>query len=872
MLLLVIAIAMSCSTKKNTFTRRAYHNVTSHYNVFWNGRESLREAELDLQAKLKDNFSQIIPVFNYGTKLEAQSGNQKYDRAIQKASIAIQKHSMVFNGREYVKWIDDSYLMIGMAYFYKQEYLSARRTFNFVMREYGDNDIKYDAMLWLARTYIETEEYEKAEPLLNLVDNDISNQNVPYRILQELPQVYSHLYVKQEKYDEAVEYLYEAIAYNPERQLKTRMMFILAQIFELRNDLYRASELYSDVVKRNPPYEMAFQAKLNMARSYDASTGGSEKIVKILTRMLKDDKNKDYKDQIYYALSEVAIKDNDIPLAIDYLKQSVSSSTNNNYQKSKSSLTLADLYFAIPRYREAQAYYDTAMMFIPKDYPDYETISSKTLVLSDLVVNLITIQRQDSLQHLVNMPEAERNAVIDRIIEAYAEEQARLEEEKKLLEAINAQENVAMYTGPGGPGMPIGGGDWYFYNSGTRDYGYNEFMKKWGKRKYEDLWRLSNKTIVAYVAASPEEQLTDTTATETLVAATNDPLAREYYLKDLPFTEEDLKISNDSILEAFYNLGKIYHEGLKDYGESNQALITLNDRFPKNQHELQSFYYMYKNYLNLGDAAQADYYKDLIITGYPDSDYAKVLADPEYYKKLAEEKGKVEELYEQTWQAYKNEQYFLAIARAEMALATYGDSIPLAPKFAYVMAISRAKFETVDTLASDLKKIINKYPNSEIKPLSQSLLASLAQSNPQLNDGSLGIALGNEPEEKPSPYEYKSSGQHMFMIVMDSKQVRLNPLKVKISDFNQKYYSIERLTVNSMVLDNQHYIITVGNFTNSFKALDYFNLISIDEYVYSDLNSGTYDNFVISTENYGTFFKEKDIEDYRKFFAKNYQQ
>jgi tetratricopeptide (TPR) repeat protein len=862
-------ILIACSTKKNTFTRRAYHNLTSHYNVYWNGKESLREAELEMRDRIKDNFTEVIPVYNYGTKQEAQSNNQKYDRAIQKASIAIQKHSMVFNGKEHVKWIDDCYMMIGQAYFYKQEYLSARRTFNFIIREYEENDIKYDASLWLARTYIETEEFEKSLPLLNLVDNEINEEDVPYRILKELPQVYAHHHIKQKNYDEAVAYLYDAIAYRPGRWLKTRMMFILAQIFELNGDLNRASGLYKDVVKRNPIYDMAFQAKLNMARSFDASSGDSRDIIKILNKMLKDEKNKDYKDQIYYALAEVSLKENDTPLAIDYLRQSVSTSTNNNYQKAKSALKIADIYFAMPKYEEAQAYYDTAMMFIPKDYPDYTTISSKTNVLNELASNLLTIQREDSLQRLVNMPEADRNAVIDRIIQDYIAEQQRLAELEAIQREINQQQNVSAFNAPAS-GMPIGSGDWYFYNTATKDYGYNEFVKNWGKREYEELWRLSNKTLVAYVSSDPADYGSDTLAADTLPIGADDPLNRAYYLKDLPFSDQAIEKSNISIRDAYFNLGKIYHEGLDEFEESNVSLLALNDRFPDNIHELQAFYYLYKNYLALQDPSEAEFYKNLIIDQYPESDYAKVLSDPDYYAKIEAEKDKAAELYEQTWQAYKDEQYFMAIARADMAIATYGDSIPLAPKFAYVKAISRGKIEVIDTLISDLKKIIKEYPNSEIKTLSQSMLATIAKANPELDP--VDLLLEEEiVEEIPSPYNYREGGQHMFMIVVDSRQVRINPLKVKISDFNQKYFSIENLTVNSMVLNNQYYLVTVGNFNNSTKAQDYFNFIIPDEYVYSDLVPGTYDNFVISTENYGTFFKEKDLEGYQKFYSENYQ-
>ena len=866
-LLFILAATVSCSTKKNTFGRRFYHNLTSRYNVYFNGKESLNEGTVELIKGVKDNFNQVIPVFNFGTKQEAQQLNPKMDRAIQKASIAIQKHSMQFDGVEKVRWIDDSFLMIGKAYFYKQEYLSARRTFNFIIQEYGYNDIKYEAMIWLALTYNQTKEYEKSEPLLNLITNDVSKGMVPEPVIKMLPQIYADLYIRQGYYDNAVEYLFEAIAYGPKRDLKTRMMFILAQIFQQNKDLYRATEWYSKVIKRNPPYDMSFQAKINLARSYDASSGDRKQITKILERMLRDDKNKDYKDQIYFALADVALRDHDTITCIDYLRKSVSNSVNNDYQRATSSLTLADLYFEIPSYKDAQAYYDTAMMFIPKDYPNYSQIEQKTRVLTTLVENLITIQVQDSLQRVANMSEADRDAVINNIIKLYQEEQERLALQAELEKAIAEQQQATSFTGAGTSGIPTSG-KWYFYNPQTKEIGYSEFIKKWGKRKLEDLWRISDKQVIEF-GTGETDLAADTTLSDSLVAAANDPLKKEYYLKNLPVTEEDFKASDKKIMDAYFNMGRVYRDGLRDYPESVDALETLNMRFPANEHELQSFYYLYRDYTDLRDAAQAQNYKSLIIARYPESDYAKVMSDPEYFNKLASEKSKVETLYEDTYKAYEAGQFYQVIAKSDLALSLYGDTIELAPRFEYLRAVAIGKTDVLDSLVSNLKRIILKYPNSEIKTLSQSVLAHIIEENPELKDENF-ILPGEVPAEKPSPYKANATMQHMFMIVANSKEIRLNPFKVKLSDYNLKYYSLDNLNINSLVLDNQHYLITVGNFNNMQKAKDYMEAISISEYVFADLKQGSYDIFVISTENYPVFFKEKDIEEYRKFYQKNY--
>jgi len=870
-LILIIAGTLSCSTKKNTFSRRAYHNITSRYNVYFNGRESLNEGRIELIKGVKDNYQQILPVFNFGTKQEAQQRNPQMDRAIQKASMTIQKHSMPFGGVERVRWIDDAYLLIGKAYFYKQEYFSARRTFNFIIQEYGYNDIKYDAMIWLALTYNQTKEYEKSEPLLNLITSDASRDLVPQKVIIILPQVYADLYIRQERYDQAVEYLFEAIAYNPKRDLKTRMMFILAQVYQENGDLYRASEWYTKVIKRNPVYDMAFQSRINLARSYDAQSGDRKMVTKLLSKMLRDDKNKDYKDQIYFALAEVALRDRDTVTGIDYLRLSVASSVNNNYQKATSSLTLADLYFNMPSYENAQAYYDTAMMFIPKDYPDYNQIEKKTRMLNELVKNLIVINHEDSLLRVANMSDSDRNKVIDNLIAEYREEQKRLAEQKQLDIILAQQRQATSATSTGSTGVPIGG-KWYFYNVQTREYGLSEFIKKWGQRNLEDLWRISDKQVMAFMEDQSRMDDSDTIQSDTLIAGANDPTNREYYLKNLPFTEEAQLASNKRILDAYFGAGRIYKEGLKDNPKAGETLLTMNNRYPENDHALQSYYYLHKIYDEEGQPLQAEYYKNLIINNYPESDYAKLLTDPEYFSKLIAEKNKAAVLYEDTYLSYKAGQYFQVITKSDLALATYGDSIDLAPRFEYLRAVSIGRVDVIDSLVANLQRIILKYPNSEIKTLSQGLLARIVTDHPELADENF-VLPGEEPIEvgKPSPYSFNGSGQHMFMMVVDSREIRLNPFKVKVSDHNQKYHRLENLTVNSLVLDKQNYIVTVGNFNNASKALDYLNGIMLSDYVYADVKLGTYHIFVISTENYPIFFKEKDIEEYRKFYDKNYK-
>jgi tetratricopeptide (TPR) repeat protein len=867
LVLVLVFVMISCSTKKNSFTRRMYHNLTSHYNVYWNGKQAMIQAEADLELAVKDNYNVILPVFNYGTDADAKAITPMLDRAIEKGSKTILKHSMRFGGKEYVKWIDDAYMLIGKAYFYKQDYFSARRSFSFVMREYEDKPIKYNAMLWLAKTYIALEQFEKSEPLLNLIQSDMNEEkDIPMTVRREFALVNADQFIKQERYELAVDYLYDGMVIAGKKDLKTRARFILAQILQMEGDLDQASELYAEVIRRNPVYEMAFQSKINMARAYEADNGDRKTIIKYLTRMLRDDKNKDFQDQIYFALAEVAFKDHDDTLGVHYLRLSVARSVSNNHQKSTSALMLADIYFQIPEYELSQAYYDTAVSYLPEDYPNYAEIKNKADKLSDLVANLQVIQFEDSLQRLAFMSEGERYAIIDAIIQDLIDEEQRILEEEEL-----AQNMAAFSQGQSGfnTGTPIGGAKWYFYNTNTLSNGYTEFIRKWGSRKLEDLWFLKDKKPVAF---EPDEFMDGTLdslamAGDTFGVRAMDAHNREYYLKDIPFSEEALEKSNAAIAEAFYNLGLIYAEGLDNYVKAIEAYETLLERYPNDENKLKVYYQLYRLYLDVENLERSEYYLNLIVTDFPDSDYAKIILDPDYYLSMALADEELTKLYSKTYEAYERGQYFTVISNSDQAIRLYGDTAELIPKFLYLKAISIGKVDIVDSLAVALKYIITHYPDSDIKPRAQDVLNYISKDRPDLGGASASKA---ESDSLKSPYTFNPKSIHLYMLVVKRQAVKLNPMKVKISDHNKKYYGTVQLTINSVLLDDNRYLITVGNFDDADAALDYLDNITADEYVFSDLGSGNFSEAVISMQNYPIFYRDKDVNLYKRFFNKEY--
>ncbi len=867
---------MSCSTKKNSFSRRAYHNLTAHYNAYWNGNESFKEGLRTIDKNVQDNYTMVLPVYKYGTKQDAQAIVPNMDRAIEKASKVIQRHSMYFNRKEYVKWIDDSYMLIGKSYLYKHDFSSARRTFEFITNRFSKEDSRFEAELWQARTYNQNEEFEKAESILDNLNSSIKKGVAPAKLENELVKVYANFYILQQKYGEAIQYLERSIEMKNRKSVKNRLRFILAQVYQELGELEEAAKLYQLVIRKNPTYEMSFNSKINLAKTYDAKSSNRSMIVKKLNKMLKDKKNEDYRDQIYFALAEIYLKDNNLEKGIEFLTLSVALSVSNDYQKSISSLKLAEIHFTQPDYNLAQAYYDTAMQFLPQDYPNYEELKEKTEILTELIVNLQNIQFQDSLQKMAAMPEDERNVILDKIIKQIAEEEARqrLEEQERrqslsMLEQENRQQNRNMQQS----------GGWYFSNLQAISFGFSEFTKKWGRRKLEDLWRISNKQMIDFGEEDDEFAENDSIASDsTAVALETDPKKREFYLQDLPLTEESLAESNVIIEDAFYNIGYIYKDGLKNNQKSIESFETLIEKFPLHENRLMVYYQLYKNWEEVPDIVKSDFYKNMIVKDFPESDYAKIIVDPNYNLVLEAQRNAAANLYEDTYSAYMNNQFYLVINNYNVATEKYQDS-DLLSKFEFLKAMSLGKVQDLDTLAVSLEYLVANYPDSEVKPMAEDILSRLRpdeegnivlEEQPIALQGEQSGVNVEEEQEFTTVFNTDLQAVHFFMMLVDASKTNINALKIRLSDFNSKYYKTDQLKINSIVFMSDIQMISVGNFNNAEKALAYYETVLLNNYITSQIQNPEESTFAISVDNYPIFYREKDIESYLKYFNKVY--
>ena len=860
-----------CSTKRNTFTRRAYHNLTSHYNVYWNGEYSLLEGEKQLKQNVKDDYSKVLRVYNYGTKTDAMALNSQMDRALQKTSVCVQKHSMKFNGKERVRWIDDAYLVMAKAHFFKQDFIPAKRTFEFVSTEFYYNDIALVANMWLIKTYIETKQYSRAIAMIEQLQAKISGMSkLPKELYRNFDLTVADYYIATKDYRKAIDYLKSGMNVINDSDMRIRCMFILGQIYMELNDSKRATEWFKKVTKRNPPYEMLFEAKMNMAKM--GSSGNAKELYKMLNRMLNETKNEEYIDRIYYAMAELAMREGDMEKAIGYYGKSVSAATRNNNQRAASALRAATILFEHNEYEQSQAYFDPAVMSMNKDtYEGYDSILRISQTLNDLVLNLAVIRDQDSLLRVADMDSVSRIALIDKII-ADVIEQEKLEKEQQEYE-----EQMAMMGGAIGKTNVQDdgnkGGGWYFYNPTTLRSGFSDFSKKWGMRKLEDNWRISDKRNINNGGLSD-----DFGGGEEAEGAEEDTLSgnvtnhdRAFYLKDLPFTEEQKQEANRQIAEALYNVGFIYFNRLSDYPRSIETYEKLDTRYPGNENELPAWYALYKMYKDERNMEKSDDYKNRILSKYPESSYANFILDPDYYKKLSDDSQQASALYNKTYEAYQQGQYYRVRMNVERGLELYPNDTAFAPRFALLDAIARGRLETVDTMAYALLGVVRKYPTSSVRNYTMTLLQHINE------EYQLGIDLtgmidnkGDVIEEKPkSPYVHSPLSKHVVVIVFNAKKIRTEPLKVRLSDFNKKEYRFKNFDVQTLLFNDELTLISLNEFENEQEAKDYITSMFLTDYLFGGMDKNNYWVFPVSLDNYPAFYREKDLEAYKAFLDEN---
>ena len=843
-LALILLISPSCSTKKKSWVNRQYHNTTAKYNGYFNGNESIKDGLKKLHANHIDDYTTTISVFPTGDLKTAQKTNSYMDKAIQKGSIVIQRHSMKIKGTEYCKWIDDNYLMVGKAYFYKGDFEEAIKTFSFIINEYSKNEIRFEAALWLVRGYVEKGDFTSAESvLLDL----LKDKKFPNKLDKELAVVAADFYVQKKDFTTATTELLNATELIKRKRKKVRLNYILAQIYQYSNNYSLAQKHYELVLKSNPEYEMAFNAKMSLARSLESGNPDTKKMKEKLFKMTKDDKNKEYLDQIYYTIAEMEINNGDTLSAIENYTLSAVNSVENNSQKALSFLALGKIYFEKGAYKLASANYDSTIFYMDNDFRLYEEASARHLILTDLVSNINIVEMQDSLQMLAKLPKSEQSAVIGTII------QAEFEKERRAAEDQSLKQQMMYESGRNGGreeqfGSNTSGGQWYFYNPATLSFGMSEFRKKWGTRKLEDDWRRKDKKI------STNFEI-DSTATDSISVEAQNTKDPNYYLNQLPKTKEDFENSDSQIKEALYQLGVIYKEALNKIDLSTDNFGAIFTRFPTDeQYAALALYNVYINYLETNNP-KATNSKETLLSKYPNSIYAKMIVDPNYTSEILSKKDLAELNYQEIFLLYKENVFDQVLVKTEnISDEKYKNKLLL------LRALSFIQKEEMDRATTILNNI-----SEEDEKVSQEAKYILDA----INDPAK-MKKANELALAGSPYLYRSNNQHMIILVLPKEGVDVTYLKTLISDFHTNSLGNEVFEISALLLGLDQHLLMIKSFENIKKSMSYYELFIQEGSVMEVLNKSEYKIMSISFENFQEFYKNKDTQGYYNFFTKNY--
>ncbi|MFT4601754.1 MAG: tetratricopeptide (TPR) repeat protein [Arenicella sp.] len=881
----------SCSTEKDAALNVGYHNMTARYNGYFNARVIIEESLEGYRESTTEDFTKLLPLDLYPSKEDIPGIQEKYEDAFERCEKVIFRHSMpnanVTKNKniEHCRWIDDNWFVIAKIHYTRREYFKAEEIFKFIQESplYVDQERVHEARIWLAKTYIAKEDFVEAKRYLSMIEIDMQEAEsksgngkekeskrdkerrkkqekkdkkngvkkpgpFPKQLKDEYELTMAEFHIAKEEYKKAIEHLEKGIELTKKRKVKARYQFVLAQLYEQEGNGDMAAVNFQKVVKSPAPYEMRFQAQIHKALS--ATTGG-DALKKELAKMLRDNKNIEYKDQIYFALAEIAMKEGDIDEAKLNYTRSAFSSVKNDRQKGVSYLALGDLHFEEKDYLSAQKYYDSCVQVLPEEYETYEKIAAKAEGLSGLVENYETFMHEDSVQQIAQLPESDLEEFLEQTLKQIkADEKLKKEQDQARL---LAQQNRVKNAG----GNAGSGSKWYFYNQKVSSSGFNDYRSNWGQRLLEDDWRRANKT--SYTSEDGEEDEDN----DSLVVEV-DSLTVDVLRAGLPLTKALMDSSQNSAMNSLYMLGIIYKESLKEEAEAILYFKKIIDRNIKHKKVLPALYQLYLIYKKKG-SIEAGRYEDAIMNDYGESEIAKILSDPDYLEKKRAKDEEDLNAYSETLEHYRYQRYNNVLARCNTIIATdstneYINKYYLLKAF----AIGKSSPGNKTAISGPLQKLYDLSPTSEEGIQAKIYLDKLAEG--------LSIVKPDTTSTAPqSPFTYDIALQHYFILVFPNDAGNINSTKFKLGNFNKEFYKSQRLKTDNALLGSDNSVLIVRKFTNQEVASGY--LLAFDsKQAKTSLGamSADYEHFIINSDNFKVLFDTQDLKGYQDFYREKY--
>jgi tetratricopeptide (TPR) repeat protein len=846
-LLLLSAGMVSCSSERNTWTSKAYHNTTAHFNGYYYANEEIRKIENTILEAQVDDYNRILRLFPTFDTAMAKGYDKEIQEAIKMASLAIQRHPNS-------KWVDDAYILVGKARHYSLDWGNAVQTFKHVNSKSKNKDARHLAIINLVRTYVEHKEYNNAQAAIDYLGKAKLNKSNQKKYLLEKAYYYQEL----KDYDNMVRNLSAADPFLKKKDHRGRIYFILGQVYQELGFEAEAYNYYKKCISTNPEYEVDFYARLYMAQVTEISRSRDiNSARKSFRKLLKDSKNKEFHDKIYYEMGIFELKQKNLNEAITNFNESVRRG-NNQKIDGESYLRLGEIYYdTLKDYRMSQAYYDSAITSLPQDYENYAAIKTRQEILNEFVTHLNTIEWQDSLLRLSSMDTALIRAGVESVVAAKKkEDEARAKRKKRSNRVeISAQDNSIFDSGSGVSEAV----DWYFGNPSAMAIGQNEFVRVWGNIRLEDNWRRSSRESTPSLAqVSATEDSVSTQATSGAQAESEDPVAAEYarLVQQIPKTDADKKAAYDKIEEAYAKLGDIYYFKLQENNNATETYKKLLSRFPETKYEPEVLYTLYLIHKDSAQA-EADRYADLLKSKYPQSNFAKILINPDYLHEsgLAVEKQKV--FYKNAYEDFQSKNYIGAVNAIEDGLALGETSF--SPNLKLLRVLIVGETEDISKYQFELDQFIKSNEGNSLTAYAKRLLETSRQFQ--------------QAEEKRKGIRYIPSFEepHYFVIVHKRKDRIEGLITSSLESFNSKNFQNSALKTSNLILNDEYGITFVADLSGKSAAVEYFKTFIEKRPSITTLGNYNFHNFVITKDNFDIFYRTKGLDEYLQFFEKNYQ-
>ena len=877
-LALISLLVIQCSTEKNSIIHRGFHNLHAKYNGFFNANELIKSTYNDFLKSRKEDYNTVIPIYPFTTKEESKNWYAPMDTAYRKCELVVFKHRMPhkkkgkYRNTEWGKYVDDNWLTLGKTRYYKHDFANALKIFQHIENKFPLEDNYFLSIFWQAKVLLEMQAYDESEEiLLNLLvkyDDQEKNlkkpkkitfkekinllvdyddrmeylssvdKKIPEKIIDEIYPTLGDLYVRSKNFNKAIEYLEIALDRKYKRSFKTRLTFILAQLYHIKGN-NKASYYYQKVVESNPEYEMAFQAKINRALSF--SEGDSKAIRMQLMKMLKDDKNIEYFDQIYFALAEISFKENERDLAIEQLQKSINLSFNDPQQKIKSMKRMGDLFYADADYINSFFYYDSIQKINLNKYPNKKDILKKYVLLNNIFLNTSTVENNDSLFSICKLSEDEKTEKLYEIADQLIAQKSK-EDNSQLIASTSKRLSIPNSNS-------VLNSTFFIWDQSLLERGKNEFEKKWGKLPFGDNWRRSSR---ASLFVENEE--------ETAAFSSNNVVFDEL-LKGLPCDNKSLMSSmKDSILLSLYNLGLIHHYETEDFLAAEKNFRRIVTNFQPSKESIASIYELYNIYKILNNKEQSSAMKKLLLEKYPQSQYTKLIFGEQGVSNFKNTINIEKKFYAGLYKEYQSGNFNFVLNNCNEKIKDSSNLLFCQYGILKAYTLKKLKDSSLNDneLIKTLKLVVNKCMGTDYGEQALSVLNSL-----KINSASKLMTKENWK------FKYSPDTIHYFIMIAPKGGFKLNKAKNNIADFNMSNFSNLKLKVSNTFLNTSDQMILVKSFENSQSAMDYYLGFKVNKGNVKNYKNEIF--FVLSPENLKELYRERNSVKYLKFFNEFYK-